>query len=233
MKKRILNSKAVSEILGFILIFSMIMMAVSLIYVQVYPEINKQQEYATLNSMENSFIIMQNIEYPVAYNILPTKTVNLRVEKGVIYAIPNFGNMSIIINGKNIRYSYGVLVYEVGNSKILLENGAVIECFGDEGCICLSNPKIFRVSDEVFISLVNINGSMGLAGLGQITFKNDGSRLLLTNTKVYNISITFNTPTYKWWVNYFRSMGFHVINNTTVSANNINVTIVIHNISVS
>ncbi len=220
-----MDSKAVSEVLGYILVFGMVVMAVFIIYIQFYPEIQRQQDISVFKSMEDTFTVLKNVEELVAYGASPSKTISLRVERGIIYAKPNT-QWNITVGGKKFT-THGVITYEVRDMKILLENGAIIECFGKE-CIMMSKPRIIRKSGEIFLSLINIRGSLALSGFGQISLENNGSEVYKgSNT---NISIEFNTPAREVWIKYFKDLGFTESSNS-VTCKNVNVTIAIHNIT--
>jgi hypothetical protein len=236
MNSRSIDSKAVSEILGYILVFGMIVVAVSLIYMQVYPELKRQQEISVFKAMEDLFTVLQGVERLVAYNVSQSKTVSLRIEEGDIYATRDFGCINISINGSWHNCSYGAIVYEVGNSKIILENGAVIECFGDD-CIMLSKPRMFNRSGNVFISIINASGRLAFTGFGQMTFENCGSKIVNKTTNA-SVNITFHPSgdvnTTRVWIKYFvEDLGFRDVGNNTVNATGVNVTIAIHNVSIS
>jgi len=231
-----MNSKAVSEIFGYILLFGMVTTVVFLMYVQVYSELERQQEISVFKAMEDSFIVLQDVERLVAYNVSQSKTISLRVEKGILYAKRNFGSINISINGTWHNCSYGAIIYEVGSSKIVLENGAMIECFGND-CIMLSKPRMFNRSGEIFISIINASGGLAFTGFERMMLENSGSKII-SRTKNTNINIMFhsfgNVDTTHVWVKYFvDELGFEDVDGDTVNATCVNVTIAIHNVTVS
>ena len=231
-----MDSKGVSEVYGYILVFMMIMIAVSMVYTQVYPEIKNQQESAVFEAMEDTFIVLQDVEKLVAYDVSPSRTVSLRVEEGVVSVSPDFGWTNVsVYNGtwNNHSFRYGAIRYEVGTSSIILENGAVVECFGS-GCIIVSKPNMFCVDNNVFLSMINASGKTSFSGLRLVTLENNGSSsMIYENADVW---IKFDTPTKDAWVNYFSNsmcdIKFEKVDDSTVKISGVNVTISYHNVSV-
>ena len=191
------SHKAVSEVLGYILILSVVVATITVIYAAGMPAVRSQQDIAVFRSMENTFYILQNVERLVAYNITPEKAVTVRAEGGSIAVIPDFGWINIIVrrgpSGHPVEfsltdalghpYNYSVILYITKNNKaIILDNGAILECYGSR-CFLVSKPRFLRVVDSnnglnLYFSLINISGRVSFAGYKALTFKNLGSFIL-------------------------------------------------------
>ncbi len=226
------KNKAVSEIISYLLLFTMVFVVLSMILMQAYPELQKQREIVSIQVMENTFTVLQDVEKLVSFNVVPSKTVYIRADIGEIYANSSFGKVNFTINStKSQSFKYGVLGYSVGTSKILLDNNAVVGCF-EGGCVMLSNPWIFRENNTVYISIFNINSSMSLAGAGQILLSYKGKQIY--DGYANNLTITFQNPTSSVWVKFFNeSLKFEKLNDHSVRAKNINYVISIYNLTVS
>ncbi len=222
-----LNGKAVSEILGYILVLSVVVATITVIYAAGMPAIRSQQDIAVFRSMENTFYVLQNVERLVAYNITPEKSVSVRVEEGSIAVIPDWGWINITIKQGPVpptTIKYGVIVYISKNNKaIILDNGAIIECYGDR-CYMVSNPRILKWNNSttcnLYISVINVSGDLSFTGYKSITFKNTNSIIMqpTTKSKAQTVNITINivgadklglnaTAIEEAWVNYLKSIG--------------------------
>ncbi len=190
--------KAVSEVLGYILVLSIVVATITVIYAAGMPAIKSQQDIASFRSMENTFYVLQNIVRLVAYNITPEKAVTIRAEGGSIVVAPDWGAIKIIAwygNSPNPShgniiwefpqngfFKYGAILYVDNRGRtLLLENGAVIACYSGERFLNLSDPRIFCIKHfnklYLYLSIINITGAVSFAGMKTLVFKNIGSEV--------------------------------------------------------
>ncbi len=205
-----LKSKAVSEVLGYLLVLSIVVATITVIYAAGMPAIRSQEDIAVFRSMENTFYVLQNVERLVAYNITPEKSVSVRAEGGSIAVIPDWGILSIYIDksGKpfNRSYPYGSIIYLSNNGKgLILDNGVILEAYGNTVYPALSNsirngnrlliyPRIFREGNNIYISLINLKSlksNISFSGQKMLIFKNNKT-ILIHNTSVNYIKIRIN-----------------------------------------
>jgi hypothetical protein len=158
---------AVSEAIGFILIFSLVMVGIGLITLYGYPVLLEQQSNANVKNMERDMIVLQNDMKSLVYKNVPYKETSLQVSGGAL-AVHNAIDMSstggstfIIeasdgIDSANINSNLtnkgltqvicGQLRYEsdAGESIIALENGAVLTRMEfQNGSAMLAEPRWF------------------------------------------------------------------------------------------
>ncbi len=202
-----LNGKAVSEVLGYILVLSVVVATITVIYAAGMPAIRSQEDIAVFRSMENTFYVLQNVERLVAYNITPEKAVTVRAEGGSIAVIPDWGILSICINksgkykfNKSYSYPYGAIIYLGNNGKgLILDNGVILEAYGNAvfpasaNSIRVNNrlliyPRIFREGNDIYISLINLKGDVSFSGQKMLIFNNTKTTLIY-NTSVSQIRI--------------------------------------------
>ncbi len=193
--------KAVSEVLGYILILSVVVATITVIYAAGMPAIRSQQDIAVFRSMENTFYVLQNVVRLVAYNITPEKAVTIRAEGGSIVVVPDWGRIAIYIGGNPkpiVNETYGAIVYVGANGRgLVLDNGAVLEVYGNMimpspanlirvGNTLLIYPRIFREDNNIYISLINVevepNHPVSFSGQKMLIFKNINSKIILNNS---------------------------------------------------
>ncbi len=172
----------VSEIYGYILLFGMIAFLLSVIYMEAMPRINDYENYANFKVMEGEFLVLKDIFLSASTNVTPEKVVNLNVKRGVVYT-EKVGNISF--DSKN--YDVNALVYRMGNDRIYLVLGTVVECFGND-CIAVTKPPFLNGSRS-YVRIVNVSGSLAFSGLKQILIKNEGCSRSVKN--VASVNITF------------------------------------------
>ncbi len=215
------RDKGVSEVLGYILVFTMVAFAVSLAYVYAIPQIQEQQEFSSFKSMESAFLILKTSSELVAFNITPSKVINLWVEKGVVHTSDR---IRMILNTSDGNYTVNSLVYDLGGNKIILLADTLFECFGND-CIALTKPTVTNGS----MTVINFQGNFALSGHGAIAFKNNGSIV----REVRGVNVTFDAG---YLSSSIARAFYNEIKIGELSGNAIeiseNVTLAVHNVSV-
>jgi hypothetical protein len=209
------NESGVSEAIGFMLIFGMVIVGIGMVTLYGYPLLLKQQVGADEKIMEKNMIVLQNDVKSLAYKTVPFKETSLKIGGGslTIYnssaATPS-SNISIdnsVVASYlppftvNTRFTPGELRYESLSSQtdISLQNGAVVlRPHSASGSVMLAEPRWFfdKVTNTMVINLVEFTSEtiMAKEGIGTV-------QMSLTGEPYYNetlvpmngnVTITYN-----------------------------------------
>jgi len=190
----------VSEIFGYILLFGMVTLLLSLIYIQAMPQIHKHEDYANMRSVEGIFMSLKDHVRMVAFNVTPSKVVSLRVNKGSVYTI-EVANVTWKNSTDVYSTNMSALVYELGSMKIYLFCSAVIECYGRE-CVVVANPPFV----ESYVPIVDLSGFVSFTGFQSLALKNNGT-MLYDNAEWVNFTFK-DLGLAKAWNDSLRDIGF-------------------------
>ena len=180
---------AASEAIGFVLIFSLVMVGIGLVTLYGYPVLLKQQASADERIMEKNMIVLQNDIKSLCYKMVPYKETSLKVGGGNL----NVFNQSLTVqkfdiyrNGAPVDFPYnsfrpGELRYQTADQGLVttIENGAVnYRQFDSTGSSMLAEPRWFididplTVKTTIVINLIRIDSSdlMGESGVGTVRF---------------------------------------------------------------
>jgi hypothetical protein len=137
------NDQGVSEAIGFILIFSMVIIGIGLVTLYGYPVLTQQQTQADVRNMEQTLIVLQNDVKSLCYKNVPYKETSLKASGGPL----TLYNKSLTQQSFGIYYDNftwpltngtmdavredfhpGMLKYDADSSDavIALENGGVM-----------------------------------------------------------------------------------------------------------
>jgi len=191
---------AVSEAIGFLLIFSLVMVGIGLVTLYGYPMLLETQSNANVRNMERDMIILQNDMKSLVYKNVPYKETSLQVSGGSL-AVHNSAEMGLasfkidVLNGdfdtevtNNLSLlgladvTCGQLRYEsdAGESIIALENGAVLTRMEfQNGSAMLSEPRWFIDNNSdtnyntLIITFIRISSDapMSRNGIGTVKMK--------------------------------------------------------------
>jgi len=195
---RVRDERGVSESIGFMLIFTLVIVGIGLVTLYGYPMLLQQQVNADLRIMEKNLIVLQNDFKSITFKSAPYKETSLKVGGGrlTIYNTTDSPTSSSfrVSDGISVDVTFhpGQLQYESINAQqvIAIENGAVVSRpMYTSGSVMGAEPRWFSDTDPItgktttVISLVGINSTihMSQAGVGTV-------RMQILNTTYMEIS---------------------------------------------
>lgn len=173
----------VSESIGFLLIFTLMIIGIGMVTLYGYPMLMKQQVSADEQIMEKNMIVLQNDIKSLAYKTVPYKETSLKIGGGTlgvynasnIPAIPTIAIYNENTNEVYVQFHPGDLRYESENAQvdISLQNGAVVKRpHLSTGSVMIAEPRWFydSTSNTMVINLISINSTtfMSREGIGTV-----------------------------------------------------------------
>lgn len=237
------NEEAVSEVIGFIYIFGIVILSMSLIFVMGYPVLQSSMDQSIFESTTQSFIVLQSNIKMVGFDQVPVKTMKMQLNGATLSVIRN-SNITIS-NESGVLYKgeAGGIEYQKNDKSLIFENGGVWKKY-PEGTITVSNPRIYTGTDKTTginyttIGIVSVNGESSTGGQGIALINmayNDSS--LIQNVYPVNVTLIINSTFAADWGKYLNNIGFDTIilsdSSFTASRNNTMLTIGNHSVDVS
>jgi hypothetical protein len=178
------NDNGVSEAIGFMLIFGMIIVGIGLVTLYGYPLLLQQQVGADEKIMEKNMIVLQNDVKSLAYKTIPFKETSLKIGGGAltVYNSSISPSTLTIRNGTGFDYvnsfTSGELRYESVSSQtdISLQDGAVVlRRHAEPGSTMLAEPRWFYddQTNTMVINLINMTSTNLIAkeGIGTVQMR--------------------------------------------------------------
>jgi len=226
------HEDAVSEAIGFIIIFGIVLTGIALITLYGYPMLMQQQSNADVRNMEQTMVVLQNDIKSLCFKNVPYKETSLQVSGGSLAVVNTSGTtqrFDITRSGNLLSFPPGMLIYDSDNqdATIALENGAVIRA-QFSGSSMLAEPRwyIDDASDTLVINLVALNatGMMARSGMGEVRLKLNGTETLMDDKTPGDVTVVYSPDTTsnfsKAWENYLTgSLGMTKSGNTYTLAN--------------
>ena len=222
MKQKIKKESGVSETIGFIIIFGIVMTGIGIVTLYGYPALMQEQENANIKNMEKNMLVLQSDLKTLTYKNVPYQETAIQVSGGTLSikdepdtAWPYF---TISVPGDSpITHYPGEIKFISGNgdANIVLENGAVHlrYWYDPEGSVMLANPSWFYdpATKTYVVQLIRLNASsdFGQTGIGTVRMQmtEPSSTQNYTITGPVTISYQAN-PAEDYmtaWKNYFDS----------------------------
>ena len=179
---RALDSGGVSESIGFLLIFTIVVVGIGLVTLYGYPMLLAQQVNTDEKIMEKNMIVLQNDLKGITFKTVPYKETSLKIGDGLLKVYnasetPAASTFRIYDSSTAYVDSFrsGDLRYTSQSSRtdISLQNGAVVMRYhGDPGSSMLAEPRWFYdgQTNTMVINLISINSSgvMARDGIGTV-----------------------------------------------------------------
>jgi hypothetical protein len=176
------GNDGVSESIGFILIFAMVIMGIGLVTLYGYPMLLQQQTSADEQIMEKNMIVLQNDMKSIAYKTVPYKETSMKIGGGALTVNndvtngPKFEIKDGALTPLMPSNRTGNLIYQSTSTQeeISLQNGAVMKrnLQGSAGSVMLAEPRWFYdgQTQTLVINVIRINSSVLMAreGIGTV-----------------------------------------------------------------
>lgn len=218
------NDRGVSEAIGFMLIFSIVIAGIGLVTLYGYPLLLQQQVSADEKIMEKNMIVLQNDFKSLAYKTVPFKETSLKIGGGSLMVynssyvppLPSSGPPSSKIEiydfagneyippfTPTATFIPGELRYESisAQTDLSLQNGAVVmRPRVTSGSVMLAEPRWFydSTTNTMVINLINITSTelMAKEGIGTV-------QMMLVGEPYYNETVFIsNDPRFPITINY-------------------------------
>ena len=225
------SEHAVSEAIGFIIIFGIIIAGIGMVTLYGYPMLLQQQSNSDEQIMEKNLIVLQNDVKSLAYKTVPYKETSLKVGGGALvvynmsYDTDNSANFTISDDSGQIKddagniplkFYPGDLRYESTSAQtgMSLENGAVVKrMLAEEGSVMLAEPRWFYDSQTktavIYLIGFNSTDTISRSGIGTVKMELESTNSTEYPVTLDQVSVQYgpdsNANYETAWDNYFHN----------------------------
>ncbi|MEL4305505.1 DUF7289 family protein [Methanococcoides sp. LMO-2] len=232
-RKSIESCKAVSSVVGLLLMYSLAIIAIGIILVYNVPVLNDMQDSAKAQKVEQAFTVMDSRMSKVALGESPRQTTSVSLMGGSISVNGpgenEKGLMTIqIINhstnmNEEFNCSLGTIEYIKDDRTVAYEGGGVWSDYGSKGGTVMVSPPEFHYNGVTLtLPIMTINGNSSITGEGNtaiLVTSNNQPHVLYPNTSLSanrinptdhfdELILYIKSDYYKAWANYANSMTY-------------------------
>lgn len=213
-----MKDRGVSEVIAFILVFSIVITSVGLLYTAGFGSITQIQETETDRSAERAFgasaIALQDIQRGNGQH----RAFDLELS-GRTLAVNDSTALNVEVDGTPVSdaSASGALVYGVGSgTEIAYQAGAVIRSDGSDAQVVSREPQFRCTEDQAVVTTVTITGpTSSVSTDGSIQLLADGPESEYSTLKAAargtdsSVTIEYgNTPYDTAWDRFFEDRGW-------------------------
>jgi hypothetical protein len=189
-KRRFKNKEsAVSETVGYIIIFGIMMTGIGLVTLYGYPLLLQEQANANIRNMERNMIVLQSDVNSLTYKNVPYQETSLQVSGGTLMVDKDPSTIHPYFTVKKdastplLQFYPGEFKFisDNGDAVVVLENGAVHKRYWSDptGSVMLTKPRWFydKPTQTFVMSFIRINATNDMAqtGIGTVSMMITGS----------------------------------------------------------
>ncbi len=217
-----MNSRGVSEVVGYLFIFGIVMTTVTYAFVHISSIVKETSDKYKIEGLRESFKRIQNIFFLSAYGGAPLQSIQIEMQGGKFYMKDN-PKITIEVENNSGTYKFfednvSSIVFEYGSYKIAIENGAVYESYYDYTRTVV-DPRVFIQQVEVqgipgnyykVVTLIiyHLKGNGSTSGMGSIEliFSSQVNNSILDENPG-NLTFLIENSEFadRWW-EYLRNM---------------------------
>lgn len=214
------RNAAVSETVGYILLFGVVILSTGFIYAIGYPTLQSNIDASIFESAEQSFIELQSSMERAAFDQTPMKIHKIKLQNSAI-SVSNESSMTITYDSNQTLFiPTGEIEFQKNNKILVYEMGAVIKSYPRKSMAMISEPPIYvnTINNATLttIGLISVNGDNSVSGKGMATLnlKHNSSSMYRTSSPT-NVTIDINSTHASKWQEYLDDIGFSVTNSTS------------------
>jgi len=206
------DDRAVSDVVGYVLVFSLITISVGVITVGGFSTLEDRQDAERINNAERGFDVFAANMEDVYRDGAPSRATEMRLSGGTLrYGEP----VNITIedsNNRNITASPRPLIYRDTGTEIVYVAGAIIR--SDDGNSVMLRDPPFRTNTAIgsfpLIITFRTTGSTTLSAEGTVQVISEARRVNTTTPAKFgdemgSYTITVESPRAAAWEQYLKS----------------------------
>ena len=216
-----MNNKAVSEIVGYIFVFGIILSAVTYAYINVNNLVKDTTDKYRVEGLRESFKRIQNVFFLSTYGGAPVQSIQVEFQGGYLYLANNTTGRILLNNTPVVSGRIGSLDYKYKGYHVSIENGAIWEDYYGYKSVIME-PRIFvqRVETQgasgayrtvVMIVVSKLTGNISIAGAGSVNLVfNSTVKKVIYNTTPGYLKLQIKSPFAENWYDFFQTLSSDV-----------------------
>lgn len=230
------DDRAVSEVLGFVLTFSLITMTVVIVFAVGFGGLQDAQRTEQVNNVERAFDVLTTNVDEVHREGAPSRSTEMRLSGGTLaYGDP----VTVTVDTSEwepdeaLEFETRPLIYRNGDTEIVYELGGVIRTDGDHNVLLSDPPLVVGDRSTLPLLVTTTPGDQNsISGQRTVLVTSSHQRTDLVQLPPDpSVTVSIESPRADAWERYLKRTGFDVEKET--NENTVEFTIDSNSTSVS
>lgn len=206
------DSRAQSELLGFLLIFVVVILTIALVIATGVTGFNNAQDYQRTTNAEGAFTVLASNIGDVTQMGAPSRATEIGIAEASLSVEEEQSSIDIALDGESLNLegnaATGSIVYDSGSGTTITYRSAALIREDSGSSVMFREPDFVMTEDEVVLPMVRLSsdGTSEVGGTSDVSVRtvDNGTDVLADNRPVSdNVTIVFETPHVDAWIRYF------------------------------
>lgn len=197
-----------SELLGFLLIFVVVVLTIALVITTGFVGFNSAQDYQRSANAEQAFTVLASNIDDVVRGHSPSRVTEIRLADATLSATD--GTTNVTIDGKaNPEWSIGTgsIVYDTGTGTSLSYHSGALIREDDGSAVMLREPDFVLTDEEIMLPVIDASfadaGSVGGTTSVTVRTRRGDTAVLAAGDGITQLTVELTTPHPDAWRRYF------------------------------
>ena len=233
------DEKAVSEVIGYIIMLTIVFIAIGLVFSNFIPAADEAEVSEHTKNTQRVFSVLQSNIYEIVENDVPSRGAEMRLKGGTLSTERDASSVNVTIDtplgSGDIERFPGTehVTYETDAGTISYEGGAVFRRSITGESVMIEEPR-WRIEEDgpVILPMVTTNGGETISGnqvaLIEATRSSRSTQYRLDSanaTASQEVEIEINSPNADGWNRYFQDIDAVEVDSFDEEENELGVTI--------
>jgi hypothetical protein len=158
------NERAISEVLGYALVFAMIVSAIAIVSLSGFAALENTRNAEQVNNAERAFDILADNMADIYLRGAPSRATEMSLGNAQLLTADNV-TVTVEYASQTVSHDIRPLVYRANDGTELVYTGGTVFRDQRNGGLVLRDPPIVNDGDRVLVSIVRVQ-SEGTQGVG-------------------------------------------------------------------
>lgn len=170
------DERAVSEVVGFILVFSLVLGTISFVYVGGFGELQDTRDHEQMANAERAFDVLANNIQELGRGKAPSRATEIKLSDASLTLDERY-LFNVTVDGSPYVSGPRTMTYHgSGNSKVVYEHGAVFRQEPD-GAVMIREPDFIVTENRTVLRHLELRGgSLNVGGSTTVLVRADATR---------------------------------------------------------
>jgi hypothetical protein len=209
------DSRAQSELLGFLLIFGVVVLTIALLGTTGFVGLDNAQDYQRTANAEGAFTAFAGNLDDVIRGETPGRSTEIRITDASLSLREESSDIDVSVDGERLDLEggnrTGAIVYDSGsNTTITYRGGALLRRDGGSS-VMFREPDFLITDREVILPVVRLSpeqtGEIGGTSNVEVRTRHEETTVIAETEPVTdNVTISLGTPHVDAWTRYFEAL---------------------------
>lgn len=201
-----------SEVVGFLLIFTLVILAISLVGITAFTGLNNAQEFQETTSTEQAFVVLADNVDDIAREGAPSRGTEISLSEASI-SLGETEEINITVAGKTTHIQTQPIIYDSRDDTSISYSSGLLVREDGENALLFQQPKFVLTDETVILPIIATTAAQDTTIAGttdvQVEARSNGTAVLAADNfeSSTDVTIEVTSSRVESWAEYLDSTG--------------------------